>query len=136
MCKGHGHYLKNCPYTKTAVQAASEKRRAETSSRRSSDKTETRFNQMQATIDSLQKKLKEVESKQKSKKAYTAGAVVSELSSDEDKHQPEEECQEETATFCKENVSTTSDTWISDSGASSYITNNLGFFSKPLQQTG
>ena len=92
MCKGHSYYLKNCPYTKTAVQAASEKRRAETSSRRSSNKTETRFNQMQATINSLQKRLKEVESKQKSKKAYTARAVVSESSSDKDKHQPKEEC--------------------------------------------
>jgi hypothetical protein len=41
---------------------------------------------MQATIDSLQKKLKEVESKQKLKKAYTARAVVLELFSNEDKY--------------------------------------------------
>jgi hypothetical protein len=47
---------------------------------------------MQATIDSLQKKLKEVESKQKSKKAYTARAVVSGSSSNEDKYQSKEEC--------------------------------------------
>ena len=86
MCKGHSHYLKNCPYTKTAVQAASKKQRAETSSWQLSNKTETRFNQIQATIDSLQKKLKEVESKQKLKKAYTARVVVLELSSNKDKY--------------------------------------------------
>ncbi|KAF9699356.1 hypothetical protein EKO04_002366 [Ascochyta lentis] len=108
LCRGHGHYLKSCPYTKVAVQAASEKRKAETSSRRSSDKVESKISQLEKTIDSLQKKLKEVESRQKSKKAYVAGTVESESSSDEGKHQSEEECQEETATFCKENVSTTS----------------------------
>jgi hypothetical protein len=41
---------------------------------------------MQATINSLQKKLKEVESKQKLKKAYTARVVVLGLSSNKDKY--------------------------------------------------
>ena len=54
------------------------------------------------------KLLKVVKSKQKSKKAYVAGAIESESSGNDDKHQSEEECQEEAATFCKENVSTTS----------------------------
>ena len=137
LCKGRDHYMKSCPYTMVAVQAASEKRKAETSSRRSSDKVESKISQLEKTIESLVKELKAVKSKQKSKKAYVAGAIESESSSNDDKHQSEEECQEEAATFCKENVSTTSaDTWISDSGASSHMTDNLGFFSKPLRQTG
>ena len=41
---------------------------------------------MQATINSLQKKLKEVKSKQKLKKAYTTRVVVLELSSNKDKY--------------------------------------------------
>ena len=91
-----------------AVQVASEKRKAETSSRRLSDKVEPKISQLEKTIESLAKELKAVKSKQKSKKAYVAGAIESESSGNDDKHQSEEECQEEAATFCKENVSTTS----------------------------
>ena len=137
LCKGRDHYIKSCPYTIVAVQAASKKQKAKTSSQQLSNKVELKISQLEKTIESLAKELKEVKSKQKSKKAYVAGAIESESSGNDDKHQSEEECQEEAATFCKENVSTTSaDTWISDSGASSHMTDNLGFFSKPLRQTG
>jgi len=137
MCKGRDHQMKNCPYAKVAVQAATEKRRGDTSSRRSSNKLESKFTQLEATIDSLVKELREVKAKQRSKKAYAAEVMESGSSGDEDKHQlSEEEGQEETATFCKENVSTTSaDVWISDSGASSHMTDNRRFFSNPLRQT-
>jgi exonuclease VII large subunit len=86
LCKGHSHYLKNCPYTKTAVQAASEKRKAETSSRQLSNKVESKISQLEKTIKSLAKELKEVKSKQKLKKAYTSIAVESESSNNKNKH--------------------------------------------------
>jgi hypothetical protein len=71
----------------------------------------------------------------KSKKAYLAEVTgKQELSdsalsaSDEDQEYP----QVESANFSKENVSTTTaDSWISDSGASSHMTDNPALFSEP-----
>ncbi|KAF3007504.1 hypothetical protein E8E13_005544 [Curvularia kusanoi] len=55
-------------------------------------------------MNSLQKKLKEVQSKQKAKETYIAGVSESESSGDEDKHESEKDTHKEIATFCKEDV--------------------------------
>lgn len=138
LCKGHGHQLKTCPYMKVAVKSATEQRRADASSRRTSDQVAAHssdISQLKATINDLIKELKAAKAEKKSKKAYAAKIQESD-SMPEVLPSSSEESQEETATFCKENVSTIiADAWISDSGASSHMTDNPRFFSDPPQPT-
>ena len=92
LCKGRDYYIKSCPYTIVAVQAASKKQKAKTSSQQSSDKVELKISQLEKTIKSLAKELKVVKSKQKLKKAYITRVIELELSSNNNKHQSKEEC--------------------------------------------
>ena len=140
LCKGQGHQMKTCPYMKVAVRSATEQRRSDASSRRTSDQVAAHssdISQLKGTINDLIRELKAAKAERKSKKAYAAKAQESDSSVPEmPSSSSGEECQEETATFCKENVSTTTtDDWISDSGASSHMTDNAKFFSNPPRPT-
>jgi len=130
LCKGQGHQMKQCPYMKTAKRAAIEERRNQATKRRSSDQA----SKLEATLKEIMKELNAVKARQLTR-AHNAteqeGTSLDVIVSSDDESR-DFKPPAEVATICKENVSTTlRDSWISDSGASSHMTDDLHLFSKP-----
>lgn len=140
LCNGSDHQMRSCPYMSAAKRTANQERRSQTESRKSTDQISTqstKISQLESQISNLAKEIKSLRAEKRSKKAYLAESTGKDIISDGTSvsSEDDQEGTVETATFCKENVSTIlQDKWISDSGASSHMTDNLTLFSNPPTQ--
>ena len=137
LCGAPDHQMKSCNYI-SAVKAYGRKlRREDLESKKSSEQISSQGSEvarLNKEIEYLKKTVKQMQGT-KFTKAHLATQNGSESTdsgldslSGSDPGEPEVE----SANFSKENVSTTTaDSWISDSGASSHMTDNPSLFSEP-----
>jgi hypothetical protein len=137
LCGAPDHQMKSCNYI-SAVKAYGRKlRREHLDSKKSSEQISsqgTEVARLNKEIEYLKKTVKQMQGS-KFTKAHLATQTESESTdsgldslSGSDQGEPEIEY----ANLSKENVSTTTaDSWISDSGASSHMTDNSSLFSEP-----
>jgi hypothetical protein len=137
LCGAPNHQMKSCNYI-SAVKAYGRKlRREHLDSEKSSEQISSQGNEVARLNKEIEYLKKTVKQSQGSKftKAHLATQTESESTDSGLDSLPgsnQEEPEVESANFSKENVSTTTaDSCISDSGASSHMTDNSSLFSEP-----
>jgi hypothetical protein len=137
LCGAPDHQMKSCNYI-SAIKAYGRKlRREHLDSKKSSEQISSQGSEvarLNKEIEYLKKTVKQMQGI-KFTKAHLATQNESESTDsglDSLPGSEQEEPEIESANFSKENVSTTTaDSWISDSGASSHMTDNPSLFSEP-----